>query len=253
MHVWKSPLWDFPSHFGHHRALSRVPCAIERVLISSFPIQLCTFVNSHLPAHPTPLSHFGIHRFVLYVCVSVSPLPRAVPFFQQPHGEHCGGFFKNYSTNMLLLLSRFSCVRRCATPQTAAHQAPLSWDSPGRGTGVGCHFLLQCMKVKSESEAAQSCPTPSNPMDCSLPGSSVYGIFQAKVLEWGAIAFSIALPYNPAITLLGMCLEKTIWNPKDTCTTMFEIENESHSVMFDSATPCTIQSMEFSRPEYRSG
>ena len=54
--------------------------------------------------------------------------------------------------------------------------------------GIRCHFLLQCMKVKSESEVAQSCPTPSNPMDCSLPGSSVHGIFQARVLEWGAIA-----------------------------------------------------------------
>ena len=56
--------------------------------------------------------------------------------------------------------------------------------------GVGCHFLLQCMKVKSESEVAQSCPILSGPMDCSLPGSSVRGIFQARVLEWGAIAFS---------------------------------------------------------------
>ena len=64
------------------------------------------------------------------------------------------------------------------------------WDSPGKNTGVGCHFLLQCMKVKSENEAAQSCPTLCDPMDCSLPGSSVHGIFQARVLEWGAIAFS---------------------------------------------------------------
>ena len=64
------------------------------------------------------------------------------------------------------------------------------WDSPGKNTGVGFHFLLQCMKVKSESEVAQSCPTLSDPMDCSLPGSSVHGIFQARVLEWGAIAFS---------------------------------------------------------------
>ena len=59
--------------------------------------------------------------------------------------------------------------------------------SLGKNTGVGCHFLLQCMKVKSESEVAQSCPTLSDPMDCSLPGSSVHGIFQARVLEWGAI------------------------------------------------------------------
>ena len=64
------------------------------------------------------------------------------------------------------------------------------WDSPGNNTGLGCHFLLQCMKVKSESEVAQSCPTLSDPMDWSLPGSSVHGIFQARVLEWGAIAFS---------------------------------------------------------------
>ena len=61
--------------------------------------------------------------------------------------------------------------------------------SPGKNTGVGCHFLLQWMKVKSESEVTQSCPTFSDPMDCSLPGSSIHGIFQARVLEWGAIAF----------------------------------------------------------------
>ena len=64
------------------------------------------------------------------------------------------------------------------------------WDSPGKNTGVGCHFLLQCMKVKSESEVTQLCLTLSDPMDCSLPGSSIHGIFQARVLEWGAIAFS---------------------------------------------------------------
>ena len=68
---------------------------------------------------------------------------------------------------------------------------PDSWDSPGKNTGVGCHFLLQCMKVKSESEVAQSCLTISDPMNCSLPGYSIHGIFQAKVLEWGAIAFSV--------------------------------------------------------------
>ena len=69
---------------------------------------------------------------------------------------------------------------------------PCPWDSPGKNSGVGCHFLLQCRKVKSESEVAQSCPTLSGPMDCSLPGSSVHGIFQARVLEWGAIAFSVS-------------------------------------------------------------
>ena len=63
-------------------------------------------------------------------------------------------------------------------------------DSPGKNTGVGCQVLLQCMDVKSENEVVQTCPTLSDPMDCSPPGSSVHGIFQARVLEWGAIAFS---------------------------------------------------------------
>ena len=67
---------------------------------------------------------------------------------------------------------------------------PRPWGSPGKNTGVGCHFLLQCMKVKSESEVAQSYLTLSNPMDCSPPGSSIHGIFQTRVLEWGAISFS---------------------------------------------------------------
>ena len=73
---------------------------------------------------------------------------------------------------------------------------PHPWDSPGKNTGVGCHFLLQCMKVKSESEVAQLCPTLSNPMDCTPSGSSVHGIFQARVLEWGAIAFSKGIIIN---------------------------------------------------------
>ena len=64
------------------------------------------------------------------------------------------------------------------------------WDSPGKNTGVGCHFLLQCRTVKSESEVSQSCPTLSDPMDCSLPGSSLHGILQARILKWVAISFS---------------------------------------------------------------
>ena len=67
---------------------------------------------------------------------------------------------------------------------------PHPWDSPGKNSRVGCHFLLQCMKVKSESEVSQLYPTLSDPMDCSLPGLSVFGIFQTRVLEWGAISFS---------------------------------------------------------------
>ena len=74
---------------------------------------------------------------------------------------------------------------------------PRPWDSPGKNSGVGCHFLLQCRKVKSESEDAQSCLTLSNPMDCSLPGSSIHGIFQARVVEWVAIAFSMYTLLSP--------------------------------------------------------
>ena len=83
-----------------------------------------------------------------------------------------------------------SCATLVRTQRRQLTRLPRPWDSPGKNTGVGCHFLRQCMKVKSESEVAQSCPTPNNPMDCSLPGSSVHGIFQARVLEWGAVAFS---------------------------------------------------------------
>ena len=67
---------------------------------------------------------------------------------------------------------------------------PHPWDSPGKNTGVGCHFLLQCVKVESESEITQSCPTLRDPMDCSPPSSSIHGTFQVRVLEWGVIAFS---------------------------------------------------------------
>ena len=79
------------------------------------------------------------------------------------------------------------CVRPHRQQPT---RLPCPWDSPGKNTGVGCHFLLQCMKVKRENEVAQSCLTLSYAMDCSLPGSSIHGIFQARVLEWDAIAFS---------------------------------------------------------------
>ena len=80
---------------------------------------------------------------------------------------------------------------------------PHPWDSPGKNTGVGCHFLLQCMKVKSESEIAQSSPTLSDPMDYSLPGSSIHGIFQARVLEWVAISFSNAWKWKVKVRLLS--------------------------------------------------
>ena len=85
------------------------------------------------------------------------------------------------------MLSHFSHVWLCATHRWQPTRLHRPWDSPGKNTGVGCHFLLWCMKVKNESEVAQLCLIPSDSMDCSLPGSSVHGIFQARVLEWGAM------------------------------------------------------------------
>ena len=98
----------------------------------------------------------------------------------------------------------FSRVWLCVQPS----RLPRPWDSPGKNTGVGCHFLLQCVKVKSESEVTQSCLTLSDLMDCSLPGSSAHGIFQVRVLELGAISFSAPcmrfhkLPHQPTSVVL---------------------------------------------------
>ena len=92
------------------------------------------------------------------------------------------------------------------------------WDSPGKNTGVGCHFLLQYMKVESESEVTQSCPTLSDPMDCSLPGSSIHGIFQARVLECGAIAFSLSTTSDPCYFYsMDTMLQKTFYPPNKLC------------------------------------
>ena len=99
-------------------------------------------------------------------------------------------YSKVIQIDILLLLSCFSRVRLCATHRWRPTRLLRPWDSSGKNTGVGCHFLLQCMKVKSESEVAQSCPTVCDTMDCSPPGSSIHGIFQARALESGAIAFS---------------------------------------------------------------
>ena len=99
-------------------------------------------------------------------------------------------FFIFYPFVYMYVLSH-SVMSNSVQPQRRQPtRLPHPWDSPGKNTGVGCHFVLQCMKVKSESEVAQLCPTLRDPMDCSLPGSSVHGSFQARVLEWGAIAFS---------------------------------------------------------------
>ena len=101
---------------------------------------------------------------------------------------------------MPILLSHFSRVWPCVTHRRQPTRLPRPWDSPGKNTGVGCHVLLQCIKVKSESEVSQSCLTLSDPMDCSPPGSSAHGIFQARLLEWGAIAFKTNMMNNQHIS-----------------------------------------------------
>ena len=112
---------------------------------------------------------FVLHLFI-YLCWSIIAL------------QCCVGFC--HTTSWISYIYMYT-HRRQPT------RLPRPWGSPGKNTGVGCHFLLQCMKVKSESEVAQSYPTLSDPMDCSVPGSSIHGVFQARVLEWGAIAFSV--------------------------------------------------------------
>jgi len=103
------------------------------------------------------------------------------------------GKFNAYKLAAAAAKSLQSCLTLWDPIDGSPPGSPYPWDSPGKNTGVGCHFLLQCMKVKSESEVAQSCPTLSDPMDCSLPGSSVHGIFQARVLEWGAIVYKLSV------------------------------------------------------------
>ena len=98
--------------------------------------------------------------------------------------------FQVDSTTTATTKSLQSCPTLCDPIDGSPPGSPIPYDSPGKNTGVGCHFLLQCMKVKSESEVAQSCLTLSDPTDCSLPGSSAHGIVQARVIEWGTIAFS---------------------------------------------------------------
>ena len=104
---------------------------------------------------------------------------------------------------------------------------PRPWDSPGKNTGVGCHFLLQCMKVRSEGEITQSCATLSDPMDCRPPGSSIHGIFQARVLEWGAIAFSV----SGLVGVNKKLLTKRLYNPVEGWKTC--VVSQSYSILCD--------------------
>ena len=111
---------------------------------------------------------------------------------------------------------------------------PSPWDSPGKNTGVSCHFLLQCMKVKSESEVAQSCLTLSDPMDCSPPGSSVHGIFQARILEWAAISFSRGSSQPRDRTRVSCVADRhfTVWATREARRSLET--NQKFTVLFSS-------------------
>ena len=125
---------------------------------------------------------------VCVVCLKIFCSRRSLFFSMDRVGEE-GREFKEDSCCCCCVASVMSDFVRPHSRQPT--RLPRPWDSPGKNTGVDSHFLLQCIKVKSEREVAQWCPTLHDPMDCSLPGSSIHGIFQTRVLEWGAIAFSI--------------------------------------------------------------
>ena len=133
-----------------------------------------SWTSSPLPPHPIPLGHLS--------APALSTLSHAsnLDWWSVSHM-----IIHNAAAAKLL--------QSCLTLRSHRRQPtrlPRPWGSPGKNTGVGCHFLLQCIKMKSESEVAQLCPTLWDPMDRSLPGPFIHGIFQTRVLEWGAIAFS---------------------------------------------------------------
>ena len=162
-----------------------------------------------LPPHPTSRSPcFLVYLVVFLLLIRLNQQTEA---HLKTLGSLRRSFYSNqnknnqkpHKTNIEQKMKKvclFSCCCCCYVASVVSdsvqphrrqpNRLPCPWDSPGKNTGVGCHFLLKCMKVKSESEVAQSCLTLSDPMDCSPPGSSIHGTLQARVLEWVAIAFS---------------------------------------------------------------
>ena len=150
-----------------------------------------------------------------------------IPWTEEPGGLQSTGSQESDKTERLHFHFLFftakslqSCPTLCnpidGSLRGLPTRLPCPWGSPGKNTGVGCHFLLQCMKVKGESEVTQLCPTLSDPMDCSLPGSSVHGIFQARVLEWGASVLREQPPPHPATpdpcsSSVTSCKESIVW------------------------------------------
>ena len=138
-----------------------------------------------------PSMGFSRQEYRSGVPLAAYQAPPSMGFSRQ---EYCSGVPLPSPCHMAMLCYAKSLQSDSVRPhRQQPTRLPHPWDSPRKNTGVGCHFLLQCMKVKSEREVAQSCPTLSDLMDCSLPRSSIHGIFQARVLEWGAIAFNMVV------------------------------------------------------------
>ena len=140
--------------------------------------------------------------------IDSSPPGSPIPGIRQARTLEWVAISFSNAGNWKVKVKSLSHVRFCVTDSVWPHRQqptrlPCPWDSPGKNTGLGCHFLLQCMKVKSESEVAQLCPTPRNPMDYSPPGPSVHGVSQARVLEWVAIGtYKLIIKYLPGRNLL---------------------------------------------------
>ena len=180
MHICPLPL-ESPSHLsplptpsGFLQSPSWVPCQTANspwclfTYVSVYASVLLSPLISPSPSSPRPLS--------IKACSPMSASP--LLFCEQVHQYHASA------------AAAAKSLQSCPTLRPHRRQPTrlrCPWDSWGENTGVGCHFLLQCMKVKIESEVTESCLTLSDPMDCSLPGSSIHGIFQARVLEWDAI------------------------------------------------------------------
>ena len=181
--------WDSPGKntgVGCHFLLQCIKVKSEREVAQS-----CPTPSDPMDCSPPGSSVHGIFQARVLEWVAM-PFCRASSPPRDQTSVSCiaGRFFT------VLAIAAAAAVASVVSDSVRPHRQqpsrlPCPWDSPGKNTGGGCHFLLQCMKVKSESEVTQSCPTLSDPMDWSPPGSSVHGIFQARVLEWGAIAFSV--------------------------------------------------------------
>ena len=139
--------------------------------------------HTHLGPHLLYLLFLPLFHY--YFQVSILITRHHLPHFHHPVSHSVNDTKANAESKQELLLSRFSRVRLCDPRYGSPPGSPCPRDSLGKSTGVGCHLLLQCMKVKSEREVTQSCPTLSDPMDCSPPGSSVHGIFSGQSTRVG--------------------------------------------------------------------